>query len=259
MSKRADIWTISTRKGGVLKTSLTVNIAGILSRKNKVLIIDMDAQGNVLLSFGVNPDDVELTVRDVLLEGVDPRKVALNVYENIDVIPANDDMNDFEFVVIPDKKRYPDPFVLLKEKFESIVEDYDYILIDTPPNFGLIQANALMFANKVLIPYQPEKYSMRALVKIVDTVRLFKRKYNPSLEILGVVSTLVDMRTSVHCEIMEITRKYCREKGIPLLNTVIPKSIRFASSVAYEQLPATLASPNHKVVEYYHELLEEVL
>ncbi|NNV04715.1 ParA family protein, partial [Brevibacillus sp. MCWH] len=211
-----EVWTVSTRKGGVLKTTLCVNIAGVLSKKGKVLIVDLDAQGNVALSFGINPDKVKLTIRDLLTRGVDAEKCIINVYENIDIIASNDDMNDFEFEVIPDRVKYPDPFILLKDKLENLKNMYDYIIIDTPPNFGLIQANALMFADKVLVPYQPEKYSMRALVKIVDTVRLFKRNYNPNLKLSGVVATMVDMRTSLHCEIMEATRKFSREKNIPL-------------------------------------------
>lgn len=261
MNKRAEVWTISTRKGGVLKTSLTVNLAGALASQHnaRVLIVDMDAQGNSLLSFGQNPDDVPFTIHDILMGNIsDPLECAMNVYENIDIIPANDDMSEFEFEVIPDRERFPEPFMLLKNGLEMLRNEYDYILIDTPPNFGLIQGNALMFADRVLVPFQPEPYSMRALVKIVKTIENFKEKHNPALDLMGVVATLVDMRTSLHCEIMEDTRHFCRDKGIPIMDTIIPRSIRFAASITYEGLPATIVNPTHKAVEHYFDLLNEV-
>lgn len=258
--KRAEIWTVSTRKGGVLKTSITVNTAGVLARDNKVLIVDMDAQGNVLTSFGQNPDNIEFSIKDVLLgELTNPRDAIINVHPNIDVLPANDDMGDFEFAVIPRRDRYPQPFSLLTRALSCLVTEYDYILIDTPPNFGLIQGNALMFSDKVIVPFQPESYSMRALVKILQTIEHFKQDYNPNLQLLGVVATLVDMRTSLHCEIMENARKFCAKNNIPLMHTIIPRSIRYASSIAYDNAPPTISNPNNKVSEHYFELLEEVL
>lgn len=255
----AEVWAISTRKGGVLKTSLTVNMAGALSNNKRILIVDLDSQGNVYLSFGKNPDKLNTTIYDVLTNRADIRKAICKVHKNIDVLPANDDMGDFDFEVIPNKAKYPNPFDILKEKLEPIRDQYDYILIDTPPNFGLIQGNALNAAQKVLVPYQPENYSMRALIKIINTIKKFKERYNPELELVGVIATLVDMRTSLHCEIMESTRKFCRKNNIPLLKTVIPKSIKFAASIAYEKKPATISVPTHKAVENYFELIDEVI
>lgn len=259
MGKRAEVWTISTRKGGVLKTTITVNLAGVLSQNAKVLIVDLDSQGNVLVSFGENPDACKLTIKDLMLkEHTNPQDVIVSVHENIDVLPANDDMGDFEFQVIPRTTLYPDPFSLLKNAIKKLQYEYDYILIDTPPNFGLIQGNALMIADKVIVPFQPESYSMRSLVKILETIETFKQEYNPKLELQAVVATLVDMRTSLHCEIMEEARKFCRKKNIPLTDTIIPKSIRYPSTIAYNRLPATLAYPNNKMSDHYYELLEEV-
>jgi len=261
MSGRAEIWTISTRKGGVLKTTLAVNIAGVLAAQNKkVLLVDMDSQGNVLISFGKNPDQVECTVRDLLTgELPNPYKTIVKVHDYIDVIPANEEMGNFEFEVIPNKDKYPDQFDLLKDALDFVVYGYDYIIIDTPPNFGLIQGNALRFADKVIVPFQPESYSMRALIKILDTIEDFKNKFNPDLELMGVVATLVDMRTSLHSEIMATARRFCQDNNIPMMDTIIPKSIRYASSIAYHESPATLALPSHKVSECYFELVEEVL
>lgn len=251
---------ISTNKGGVLKTSITVNLAGILSRDNKrVLIVDTDNQGNTLLSFGRNPDDLEETIYDVLVDGTEIKKSIINVHENIDVLPSNDDMAFFEFDVLTKIKKYPDPFKLLKNKLDEIEYLYDYILIDTPPNLGLTQGNALTATDEVLIPFQPENYSMRSLVKILSAIDSFREDHNPKLKVLGIVATLVDQRTILHSQILQECRRYCYENDIKLLDTVIPRTIRYASSIAYEGLPATLTEKNNNLIQAYIDLKEEIL
>lgn len=255
----AKIWAISTNKGGVLKTSITTNLAGVMSRDNKkVLIIDTDNQSDCLLSFGQNPDLVKTTLYDVLVNDVAAEKAIMKVHKNIDLLPANDEMTFFEFDVLTNAKKYPNPFMLLKNALQSIVAKYDYILIDTPPNLGLTQGNALSFANSVLIPFQPENYSMRALVKIIKAIGDFKEKNNPGLSILGVVATLVDQRTVLHSEVLQEAKRYCHENKIIMFDSFIPRSVRFASSVAYERLPATLtADIKNPVVARYFELYKE--
>lgn len=253
------IIAISTNKGGVLKTSLTTNLAGVLSKTNRILIVDTDNQGNAALSFGKNPDQFERTIYDVLLEGIDPKKAICNVYENIDILPANDDMAFFEFDVLTEVDRYPEPFGLLKNALEPIQDDYDFILIDTPPNLGLTQGNVLTFADEVLIPFQPESYSMRSLVKILKSIDDFRDRYNPGLSVLGVVGTLVDTRTVLHSQVLQECRAYCFNNSIRMFDTIIPRTVRFASSVAYEGLPATLTDKNNALVASYFELAKEML
>lgn len=254
----AEIWAVSTNKGGVLKTSLTTNLAGALAKTKRVLIVDTDNQGNCLLTFGKNPDTVETTLYDVLVESVPAKKAIVNVYPNIDVLPANDDMAFFEFDVLSGSKKYPNPFQLLRTALQPVINDYDVIIVDTPPNLGLTQGNALAFVDRVLIPFQPENYSMRSLVKIIKAINDFKKEHNPGLSILGVVATLVDQRTTLHTQILQECRKYCDQQGIRMFDTVIPRSVRFASSVAYDRLPATLSDSKANVVGNYHELLKEV-
>lgn len=260
MSKSAKVWAISTNKGGCLKTSITTNLAGVLAKQNqKVLIVDTDNQGNILVSFGRNPDAIEATLYDVLVSGEDPRKAIIKVHDNIDVLAANDDMAFLEFDVLSERDKYPKPFSLLKNSLEPIRGDYDVILIDTPPNLGLAQGNVLSYADKVIVPFQPETYSMRSLVKIIKAIESFKEKHNPPLEILGVVATLVDQRTNLHSQVLQECRKLCDQKGITMFDTVIPRSVRFASSVAYDRLPATLVDASHSVVKNYFELFKEVV
>lgn len=252
------IWAVSTNKGGVLKTSITTNLAGALSKDSRVLIIDTDNQGNAALTFGKNPDSLKSTLYDVLVDGMDPKKAIINVYKNIDMLPSNDDMAFFEFDVLSKRDQYPQPFCLLKNAIKTIQNNYDYILVDTPPNMGLVSGMVLSCANGVLIPFQPESYSMRSLVKILKAMNDFKEKHNPDLSVLGVVGTLVDQRTILHGQVMEECRKFCYEKKIRMFDTVIPKSVRFASSVAYDRLPATLTEANNPVVGNYFDLLKEV-
>lgn len=259
LGENAKIWAVSTNKGGVLKTSITTNLAGALSKEGKkVLIIDTDNQGNTSLTFGKNPDELETTLYDVLVEGADLKKAIINVYANIDILPSNDDMAFFEFDVLSDRNKYPHPFTLLKKCIEPVRGQYDYIMIDTPPNLGLVSGMVMNVADGVIIPFQPESYSMRSLVKILKAMADFKEKHNPQLTVFGVVATLVDQRTTLHSQVLQECRKFCDQKGIRMFDSIIPRSVRFASSVAYERLPSTLTEANNPVVGSYFDLLKEV-
>lgn len=253
-----EIWAISTNKGGVLKTSITTNLAGLLSKEGNVLIIDTDNQGNASLSFRQNPDNFEHTLYDVLINNLPAKDAIINLYENIDILPSNDEMTFFDFDVLANRDNYPNPFSILKDAVDGLRADYDFILVDTPPNIGLVTGNVLALVDKVIIPFQPETYSQRSFIKILEAIDSFKENHNSKLEVLGVVCTLVDARTSLHSEMITLLRKLCIERGIKCFDTVIPRSVRFASSVAYEGLPATLTSVKQPLVAAYIELLEEI-
>ncbi|MGP6151680.1 ParA family protein [Priestia flexa] len=256
----AKVIAVSTNKGGVLKSSIVSNLAGVLSKEGKkVLIIDTDNQGNASISFGENPDNFELTLYDVLLEGIEPKKAIVNVHKNIDILPSNDDMGFFEFDVISQLDKFKKPLSLLKNAIQKIEKKYDYYLIDCPPNLGMILGNVLNISDEVIIPFQPEVYSMRSLQKILKQIDDFKEKHNPSLKVAGVVGTLVDSRTTLHSEVLQQCRKFCYEKNIKMLDTIIPKSVRFANAVAYEKKPATLVeNRSNNLINSYYSLYEEV-
>ncbi|MBH0167164.1 ParA family protein [Fictibacillus sp. 7GRE50] len=251
---------VSTNKGGVLKTSITTNLAGVLAREGKkVLIIDTDNQGNAAITFGKNPDNYEVTLYDVLLDGIHPNKAIQNLYENIDILPSNDDMGFFEFDVVSQLNKYNDPLNLLKIAIDLIKENYDVIIIDCPPNLGLVLGNVLKVSNEVVIPFQPEVYSMRSLQKILKQISDFKVQHNPSLKVSGVIGTLVDGRSSLHSQILQECRRFCFEKDITMFETIIPKSVRFANAVAYEKLPAILVeNRTNNLINAYYDLYEEV-
>lgn len=253
------IIAISIGKGGVLKSSITTNMAGLLSKqKKKVLIIDTDHQGNSALSFGKNPDLFENTTYDVLVEGLDPKKAITKVHKNIDLLPANDDMEFVEMDILTNISRYKQPFHLLKRAMEKVADQYDYVLIDTPPSLGLVQSNVLTFAEEVLIPFQPEPFAMRSLKKMLKAIQRIKDTNNVYLNVLGVVGTLVDTRTNLHSEVLQECRAFCKMNNIPMYQTVIPRTIGYASSVAYKRLPATLVRKKADDKEAYYNLLKEM-
>lgn len=265
----AKIIAVSNNKGGILKTTTTVNIGCALALEGKkVLIVDMDNQGNVSLSFGLNPDQFENTVYDVLVSGMPAEQAIINTYDlaknkhkalkNVDLLPANDDLSFLEFDIWTNKEKYYEPFVLLMRALTFVDFKYDYILIDSPPNLGLIQGNVLTAAHEVIVPFQPENYSMRSLQKILKAISDFKEKYNQNLNVAGILPTLVDSRTTVHATIMQETRKFCTEQGYNIFESVIPRSIRFAHAIAFEGLPAVLTDEKHPIVKAYFEFMDEL-
>ncbi|GGL55965.1 ParA family protein [Sporolactobacillus putidus] len=252
---------VANNKGGVLKTTTVTNLAGIASQHGqRVLIIDCDNQANVSLSFNKNPDQFDNTLFDVLVDEVDPRYAIEHVTDNIDILPSNDSLSMLEFEILTNLDKYPKPFYLLRDLLKDTVNDYDVIFLDSPPNLGLVSGNVLSFADEVLIPFQPESFSMRSLIKMLDAINEFKQAHNPRLDILGVVGTLVNNRTNLHTNILDQCRKYCDHKHIRMFDTVIPRSIRFASAVAFDGLPATLVkeNKNNDIVNTYINLYNEV-
>jgi chromosome partitioning protein len=249
---------INNNKGGTLKTTTVTNLAGALAlKKKKILIIDADNQSNVALSFGLNPDKLNTGLYDVLVEKLDPKKAIIKAHKNIDILPSSTDLVGFDFTVI-NNPLFPEPFKIMKQALDSIKKDYDYIIVDTPPSLSLIVGNVFCFADEVLIPFTPEHYSMRSLIKVLETINDFKQEHAPRLKVLGVLPVMVDSRTTLHSEVLQETRKFCLENKIRMFDTIIPKSIRFASAVAYENKPAILSKKGKEVGSYYNELWKEI-
>ncbi|MGQ8866428.1 ParA family protein [Bacillus sp. NA_145.1] len=254
-----EIIAVSTNKGGVLKTTSVTNLAGVYAREGKkVLIVDTDNQGSAIMSFGKNPRKCKVTIYDILIHGDMAEKGIINVHKNIDMIPGNHDMSKFDFKVLPNLKMYPNMFGLLTVAMRDIVDLYDVILIDTPPTLGLVQGNVLAFANKVLVPYQPEPYSIESLQNILEMIKEFQERKNPGLEIVGVFATLVDGRTNIHKTFIDKAKKYCKKNNVKFLETAIPQSVRFANAVAYEGKPAVIHEPYHTVSRSYFKLVKEI-
>ena len=255
-----EVYAVSMNKGGVGKTSLISNLAGAISKseKKKILIIDTDGQGNSSIAFGLNPSEFDNTIYDVLLGYTGMENVIVRIDECVDIVPANEDMNFLEFDILPDIQKYDQPFHLLKRNMQEILNNYDYVFIDTPPSMGLVAGNVLTAANKVIIPFVPEIFGVKGLIRIIEAINDLKYRENPGLDILGVVGMMVDSRTILHSEMLQQARRYCLEHEIHMFETIIPRSIRFANSTAYEGKPATWTSSTNAIVKAYFELMNEV-
>ena len=211
-----EVYAVSMNKGGVGKTSLIANLAGAISKseKKKILIIDTDGQGNSSIAFGLNPSEFHNTIFDVLLGHMGIENVIVKIDEYIDIVPANEDMNFFEFDILPGIQKYDQPFHLLKLNMQGVLNNYDYVFIDTPPSMGLVAANVLTAADKVIIPFVPETFGVKGLIRIVEAINDLKVSENPNLDILGVVGMMVDSRTVLHSEMLQQARRYCLEHQI---------------------------------------------
>jgi chromosome partitioning protein len=254
------IIAVNNNKGGVLKTTTVTNLAGVLAyHKKKILIVDADNQSNVALSFGENPDTFRTSLYDVLIGGVPPEDAIQKVHKYVDILPANTDLVSFEFDVIGNPDKYPEPFTIMKKALQHLEDQYDYIFIDTPPSLSVMNGNVFSFADKVLIPFEPETYAMRSLIAVVQTIRDFKESINPNIEIVGIVGTKVIHNANLHQDVLQQTRRFGFENNIPVFETLISRTVEYATSVGYDLLPVTLAKrPYHEKARPFHKIWEEI-
>lgn len=261
------IIAIVNNKGGILKTTTAIELSAVAVREGKdVLIIDADPQGNSALSFGLNADNCPLSLFNVIFEGTPAKDAVVNAYKigdegKIDLLPAKPNMEYFGGKVISNKKAYPEPFLLLREKLQKLTNFYDLVLIDCPPSLGLLTGNCLALADQVIIPFQPEPYAMRSLLKTVKAVEDVQQNFNSEIEIIGVLPTLVVKRARVHKAVLKELKKYSTTNAIPVFDTMITKSVSFATALAYEGKPAGLGrtTRNDKAVLLYKNLYTEVM
>lgn len=259
------VFGILMNKGGVGKTSLATNLGALLAQRGKrVLIIDTDGQGNASLAFGKIPNNFAYTISDIFLDKLQLDGVTVTLFDNLnlDLVPANDDMNMLEFQVLTKLDKYPKPFKLLNSAIREAQEKYDYIFIDTPPAMGLVTGNVLSVTDELLIPFVPETFGVQGFVRVVEAVQEFEEEQGRSVKIGGVVGMMVDPRTKLHKEMMWQAKKYCKSNNIRLFDTLIPRSIQFANATAYEQKPVVLMDkkhPVHPVISAYQSLLNEVV
>ncbi|MBU8763749.1 ParA family protein [Micrococcus luteus] len=256
------VYSVSANKGGVGKTSFVSNMAAAIvqkQRKARVLIIDTDAQGNASLAFGKNPRDYEHTIYDVLVNGMAIDAVKVNLIDRLDLLPSNVEMDFLDFDVLGNIEKYKRPFQLLKGPLDAVRDQYDYIFIDTPPAMGLVAGNVLVAADRVIVPFAPETFAVSGIVRVIDAIKDFRQKQNPDLKIDGIVAMMVDSRTVLHSEMLEKARQYCDKNKYHIYETVIPRSIRFANSTAYDGKPAVLSDGSNHIVAAYYDLMKEVL
>lgn len=262
-------------KGGSTKTTSTVNFAGAYAVKNpskKVLIVETDGQGNAALSYNVDTKDLEYTTYDIFMGNQEAENCIVNAHMNIDMIPANDDMNFLEYDLMrlfernykqgktlgSITSRY---FNMIEGKFDKLKEKYDLIIFDTPPEIKAITSSVLSVVDEVVIPYEADAFAVQGVVNIVKRINDIKENYNPKLNIAGLMAVKVDSRTKVHTTMINKMMRYAKKNNINHLLAEIPRSIRFADAATFKGVPATLKSGSRmsKFEKQYYVLLEELI
>ena len=243
---------IGNQKGGVGKTTTTVNLGAALAfQGKKVLIIDMDSQGNATSGLGIERADVKQSVYEVLVDQIEAAGAILPTSrENLWILPSTLQLAGAEIELATADHRES----RLKQAIEPIKADYDYILVDCPPSLGQLSLNAFTASDTILIPVQCEYYALEGLSQLLNTMRLVQRTYNKNLRIEGVLWTMLDARTNLGYEVVEEVRKYFQEK---VYQTIITRNVRLSEAPSYGQSVIDY-DPKSRGAEMYMDLAKEV-
>lgn len=247
------IIAITNQKGGVGKTTTAVNLTASLGMKDKkVLLVDVDPQGNATSGLGINKRKIKTSSYDVLISNIPVDQVIIKTqFKNIDILPSNIELAGAEIELVELENRSTG----LKNALAKVKNQYDYIIIDCPPSLGLITLNALTCCDTILIPIQCEYYALEGLSQLIATVRQVKRLYNPHIEIEGVLLTMFDGRLNLTLQVVDEVKKHFSQK---VYKTTIPRNVKLSEAPSFGE-PVAYFERSSKGAIAYHELAQEII
>jgi len=257
--KMGKIIAFVNQKGGVGKTTSSINLAaslGLLGKKT--LLIDLDPQGNSTTGVGVNKGDLENSIYELLVDRAEVKRVvAKTKFKNLYLIPASINLAGVDMELMDLSRQNPDfvPQLQLKKYLGEIKEVFDYIILDCPPSLGLITTNALAASNSVIIPVQCEFFALEGIMQLLNSIMIAQKKLNPSLDIEGVLLTMLDNRTNLGLEVVEEIKSYFKEK---VYDTIIPRLVRLSEAPSHGK-PIHAYDPRSRGTEAYINLAKEVI
>lgn len=244
------IIALCNQKGGVSKTTSTICLGGLLAKSSKVLLIDLDPQGNMTTGLGIEVEDDQLTTYEVITEqcSIDAA-IANTKFKNLDILPADISLAKGETEILGKVGN----FYLLKEQIEAITEQYDHILIDCPPSLGLLTLNALTVADQILVPVQCQFFALKGLAALLETIASVKKRLNPEIELLGVLPTMFEQTVMARDVIASLKNRFGKDGIFP----AVPKSIRFAeANLAGE--PIHIYANDPKLIYPYKQIIKAI-